>query len=289
MTPRRSRAPLFLTALAMLAFAANSLLCRAALRGGAIDPASFSAIRIGSGALMLALLVRLRRPAPATPPRVSWPAALALVGYAVPFSFAYLSLSAGTGALLLFGAVQLTMVAGAVRAGRHPTPLQWMGLVTAFGGLVYLVLPGLSAPSPLGAALMLAAGVSWGLYSLKGHGATDALRQSAGNFGRGVPLALLVALTAWPTLHAAPEGVLWAALSGAVASGLGYAIWYQALRSLSSVTAAAVQLSVPLLAGLGGVLLLDERLTLRLGVAAALVLGGIGATIAARARPAVSS
>jgi drug/metabolite transporter (DMT)-like permease len=275
----------------MAAFAANSLLCREALRGGAIDPASFSAVRIASGAAMLAVLVALRgrRAAPTRDARSAWPAALALVGYAVPFSFAYLSLGAGTGALLLFGAVQLTMVAGAVRAGRHPTPLQWLGLITAFGGLVYLVRPGLTAPSPLGAALMVAAGVAWGLYSLMGHGTADALGRSAGNFARGVPLVLLVAVTAWPTLHAERSGLLWAVLSGAVASGLGYALWYQALRALSSVTAAAVQLSVPLLAGLGGVLLLDERLTLRLGVASALVLGGIGVTIAARARGAISS
>lgn len=271
-----------LTVAALVAFAANSILCRLALRDGSIDPASFSSVRLISGAATLLLLVRLRhrRSTPRWPG--SWSGAAALFLYAVPFSFAYLSLGAGTGALLLFGAVQITMVLASVRRGVRPRPGQWIGLGIAFGGLVYLFLPGITAPSPVGAVLMLGAGTAWGFYSLQGHGAADALAETAGNFARSVPLVLGVWLVALSTVHARPSGILWAVLSGAVASGSGYAIWYRALRHLSSVSAAVVQLAVPLLAGVGGILLLDEHLTFRLAVAAVLVLGGIGVTIAGR-------
>ncbi|HSC58392.1 MAG TPA: DMT family transporter, partial [Gemmatimonadales bacterium] len=177
-------------------------------------------------------------------------------------------------------------VLASLRKGQRPRPLQWAGLGAAFGGLVYLFLPGLSAPAPIGAALMLAAGVAWGIYSLRGHRSADALAETAGNFARAVPLALITVLIVLPSLHARPSGVAWAALSGAIASGLGYAIWYRALRMLTSVTAAVVQLAVPLLAGVGGVALLGEPLTLRLAVAAVLVLGGIATTIVGRARSA---
>lgn len=275
-----------LTVAALVAFAANSILCRLALRNGSIDPASFSAVRLISGAATLLLLVRLRRSRPAPRWSGSWSGATALFLYAVPFSFAYLSLGAGTGALLLFGAVQITMVLASVRRGARPRPGQWIGLGIAFGGLVYLFLPGITAPSPVGAILMLGAGAAWGCYSLQGHDAADALAETAGNFARSVPLVLGVWLIALATVHARPSGILWALLSGAVASGTGYAIWYRALRRLSSVSAAVVQLAVPLLAGVGGILLLDEHLTFRLAVAAVLVLGGIGVTIAARVAPA---
>lgn len=275
-----------LTATALVAFAANSLICRVALRDGSIDAASFSAVRLAAGAATLLFLLAIRRtPVGARRPG-SWASAAALFLYAVPFSFAYLSLGAATGALLLFGAVQLTMVLAAVRNGQRPRPVQWLGLGAAFGGLVYLFLPGLSAPSPAGAALMLAAGVAWGIYSLRGHRTADALAETAGNFARAVPLALATVLIFFPTLHARPSGVAWAALSGAVASGLGYAIWYRALRMLTSVTAAVVQLAVPLLAGMGGVALLGEQLTLRLAASAVLVLGGIAMTILGRPRTA---
>ncbi|HEV2292094.1 MAG TPA: DMT family transporter [Gemmatimonadales bacterium] len=280
------RAAPLLTTTALVAFAANSLLCRVALRSGSIDAASFSTVRIATGAAMLLLLVGLRR-APAKPRWPgSWVSAAALFLYAVPFSFAYLRLGAATGALLLFGAVQITMVLAAVLRGQRPRPMQWAGLGAAFGGLIYLFLPGLSAPAPLSAALMLAAGIAWGVYSLRGHGTADALAETAGNFARAVPLVLLLALATLPALHARPSGIAWAALSGAVASGLGYAVWYQALRALTSVTAAVVQLAVPVLAGIGGVALLGEQLTLRLAAAAVLVLGGIGMTILGRARAA---
>ena len=269
------------TTLALLAFAANSILCRLALRAHAIDPATFTAVRLFAGAATLAILVSLRR-GTATQQRGSWLSAAALFCYAAPFSFAYLSLGAGTGALILFGAVQLTMLLVAIRRGQRPRPIQWFGIIIAFGGLAWLLLPGITAPSPIGAALMLAAGASWGIYSLRGHGATDALGLTTGNFARSLPFVLALWLVALSQLHVEPSGILWATLSGAVASGIGYAIWYRALPYISSVTAAVVQLSVPLLAGLGGILLLGEQLTLRLAVAAILVLGGIGVTILGR-------
>lgn len=282
MTADRRTAPL--TLLALVAFAANSILCRLALRNGSIDPASFSAVRIAAGAGMLWLLVRRRRTGRMAG---SWRSACWLVLYAVPFSIAYLHLSAGTGALLLFGAVQITMVLGSIARGRRPHAAQWLGLVTALAGLVYLFLPGLTAPAPVSAALMLAAGIAWGLYSLAGHGASDALADTAGNFAWAVPLVLAFWLGAHGGAHLERAGVGWALISGAVTSGLGYAIWYRALPHLTSVTAGVVQLAVPILAALGGVLLLDEHLTVRLVAASVLVLGGIAVTI--RPAPAGSS
>lgn len=270
-----------LTATALVAFAANSILCRLALRAHTIDPATFTAVRLLAGAVTLTLLVSLRR-GTAAPQHGSWLSAAALFFYAAPFSFAYLSLGAGTGALILFGAVQLTMLLVAIRRGQRPRPIQWLGIIVAFGGLAWLLLPGITAPSPVGATMMLVAGASWGVYSLRGHGASDALGLTAGNFARSLPLVLVLWLVALSQLHAEPAGILWATLSGAVASGIGYAIWYRALPYISSVTAAVVQLSVPLLAGLGGILLLGEQVTLRLAVAAVLVLGGIGVTIFGR-------
>jgi drug/metabolite transporter (DMT)-like permease len=272
-----------LTSLALIAFAANSLLCRLALRSQAIDPATFSAIRLAAGALILGLLVRLPSGEPPAPGGSSWTSAGLLFLYAAPFSFAYLHLSAGTGALLLFAAVQVTMVLAALARGEHPRPIQWTGLTVAIAGLVYLVLPGLTAPDPVSAFLMLLAGVAWGFYSLRGRSSTTPLAQTAGNFARAVPMAFVLCLVAWPPPPVKASGVLWAVLSGAIASGIGYAIWYTALRQLTTMTAAIVQLAVPILAGAGGVLLLQEELTVRLGLAAVLVLGGIAMAILGRA------
>jgi len=272
-----------LTTLALIAFAANSLLCRLALRGQAIDPATFSAIRIVSGALILGLLVRWPSDAPSASGGSSWTSAGLLFLYAAPFSFAYLHLSAGTGALLLFASVQVTMVLAALARGERPRPIQWVGLILAIAGLVYLVLPGLTAPDPISAFLMFLAGVAWGLYSLRGRSTTAPLAQTAGNFARAVPMALVLCLVAWPVPPVKASGVLWAVLSGAIASGIGYALWYAALRHLTAMTAAIVQLAVPILAGAGGVLLLGEVLTIRLAFAAVLVLGGIGMAILGRA------
>lgn len=275
-----SRTPLY-TAFALVAFAANSVLCRLALSRGVIDPASFSAVRLLSGAATLALLVRTGggSRAPVAP---SWTSATLLFLYAVPFSFAYTSLSTGTGALLLFGAVQATMLLASLRRSERPRPAQWLGLAGAFGGLTYLVLPGVTAPSPRGAALMLLAGIAWGFYTLRGRGVSDPLGQTAGNFARAVPMTLAVALVAYRELHIQPAGLVLGLLSGALASGLGYVLWYQALTGLSKVVASIVQLTVPILAAIGGIAFMGERVTLRLLVASLLVLGGIGLVLLAR-------
>lgn len=261
-----------LTVLAMVAFAANSLLCRQALGWTGMDPATFTAIRLLSGAAMLVGLTALRR----RPPAGSWVSALALFAYAAAFSMAYVRLTAGAGALLLFGAVQVTMHAYGAWQGERLSGPQTIGVLVAAAGLIGLVLPGLTAP-PLGSACaMLGAGVAWGVYSLRGRGDGDPAADTAGNFLRSVPMALLfVAVAARPT-GLAPAGVACAIASGAFASGLGYAIWYAVLPSLRATTAASVQLSVPVLAALGGVLLLAEPLNLRLVLAAIAVLGGIG-------------
>ena len=262
-----------LTVLAMIAFAANSILCRIALAHTGIDPASFTAIRLLSGAIVLWLVVRLRGGVQRD--SGSWMSALALFGYAAAFSFAYVSLPAATGALLLFGAVQVTMIGHGIWAGERLRMRQVGGVVLAFAGLTVLLLPGLSAPPLQGAVLMLGAGVAWGVYSLRGRGAGDPTHVTAGNFLRAVPIAL--ALCAWKSGAASRDGagVAYAIASGALASGIGYAIWYSALPMLKATTAATVQLSVPLIATLGGMLFLGEPPTLRLALASVAILGGI--------------
>jgi drug/metabolite transporter (DMT)-like permease len=271
-----------LTVLAMIAFAANSLLCRAALRNTTIDAASFTAIRLAAGAAMLWMIVTVRAASPG--PAGNWTSALALFAYAAAFSFAYVSLPAATGALLLFGAVQVTMLGHGIRAGERLHGQRLIGFLLASAGLLGLLLPGLSAP-PLGAALlMLGAGAAWGVYSVRGKGAEDAIRVTAGNFLRAVPIALLLALSMSRDRSLDGAGVGYAIASGALASGLGYAIWYAALPTLQSTTAAIVQLSVPLIAGLGGIVLLGEPMTLRLVLASLVVLGGIAFATASPAR-----
>jgi drug/metabolite transporter (DMT)-like permease len=262
-----------LTTLALVAFAANSILCRVALRGGGIDPASFTLLRLASGAAMLALIVRWRRRA--RPLAGDWPSAVALFAYAIAFSLAYLSLTAGTGALLLFGAVQLTMIGCGLRAGERWRGGQVAGALLAFAGLVWLVLPGLRAPPPGPAAAMLGAGVAWGLYSWRGRAVLDPLRSTAGNFYRAAPLALVPALAMLPSLHTDAFGAACAVVSGAIASGLGYAVWYAALPGLPGKAAANAQLTVPVLAALGGFALLGEPIGWRWMGAAAAVLGGL--------------
>ena len=275
-----SRTTLY-TALALIAFAANSVLCRLALSRGVIDPTSFSAVRLLAGAGTLAVLVRASAPSrdPVVP---SWTSATLLFLYALPFSFAYARLSTGTGALLLFGAVQATMILASLRRSERPRAAQWLGLAGAFGGLTYLVLPGVTAPSPAGAALMLLAGVAWGLYTLRGRAVSAPLAQTASNFARTVPMILAVSLVTHRGLHLQPSGVLLAFLSGALASGLGYVLWYQALTGLSRITASVVQLAVPILAAAGGIAFLGEPVTFRLLLASLLVLGGISLVFLAR-------
>ena len=265
----------------MLAFAANSLLCRLALARGGIDPASFGAIRIVSGALALAALVRWRA-GRGVEPGGDWRSAAMLFAYVAFFSFAYVTLSAGTGALILFGAVQLTMFGAALRQGERFTVPAWCGLALAAAGLVYLVLPGVSAPPLLGAVCMALAGAAWGVYSLRGRGAHDPLRATAGNFLRAAPMALVVWLPFARTAHADAMGVGLALVSGALSSGVGYALWYTALRGLTAMRAATVQLSVPLMTAFGAVLFLGEPVSLRLVLASLAMLGGIALVLARR-------
>ncbi|TAL87386.1 MAG: DMT family transporter [Rhodanobacter sp.] len=265
--------PMILTALAMVAFAGNSLLCRAALKHTGIDAESFTTIRLLSGAVMLWLLVRLRRG------RVTgsgnWLSALALFVYAAGFSFAYVSLPTATGALLLFGAVQATMIGRGIWVGERLRPWQWGGFALAFAGMVGLLLPGLSAPPLQGSVLMLAAGVAWGVYSLRGRGVGDPTGVTAGNFLRAVPIAAGLSLLMLDQVSLDLAGVLYAVCSGALASGVGYAIWYTVLPALKATSAATVQLSVPVIAAVGGIVLLGESVTLRLALASIAILGGI--------------
>jgi len=282
-----------LTAVALVAFASNSILCRLALGAREIDAANFTLVRVAAGALTL-LLIRAatasKTPAAtkaaATPNRTPapWISASLLFAYAEPFSFAYIQLSAGTGALILFASVQATMLIGAVKSGERFNWLEGLGLAVALAGLTYLVSPGLSAPSPLGSALMAIAGIAWGLYSLRGRGSSDPLGETTTNFVRAIPLAVLVSLIAIRGAHLSPRGALFAAASGAIASGLGYTIWFAALRGLTAIRAATVQLTVPVIAAGGGVLLLGESITARLTLSAALILGGVGLALAGRAR-----
>ncbi|HEY6837722.1 MAG TPA: DMT family transporter [Geobacteraceae bacterium] len=272
-----------LTSAALVAFAANSLLCRSALGSAAIDAASFSSLRLASGALTLAALSRFgRRPAPSE--RGSWLSAAALFLYVAAFSFAYLSLPAGTGALILFGAVQTTMIVAGLVAGERPRLPEWAGLLVAVGGLILLFFPGLTAPSPRGGALMAVAGVSWGGYSLRGRGTVNPLAVTCDNFGRAVPLALALNLVMVPTAFLTPKGVLLAMLSGSLASGGGYVLWYAVVRRMTATLAATVQLAVPVLATAGGVVLLRETLTLRLVVASLAILGGVTLAVRSHAR-----
>jgi len=276
---------LTLTVMAMTAFAGNSLLCRAALNQTEIDAASFTSIRLIAGALVLWLIVRLRasraedQGAGQSAVGGNWWSALALFAYAAGFSYAYVSLAAGTGALLLFGAVQVTMIGYGIYRGERLRGIQLIGLLMAFGGLIGLMLPGLESPPLFGSVLMLGAGVAWGVYSLRGRGAGDATVVTAGNFLRSVPLALLLSALMYSYWSLDVAGVGYAVASGALASGVGYAIWYTALPLLKSTTAATVQLSVPVIAAIGGVILLSEPLTLRMALASVAILGGIALVI----------
>lgn len=266
-----------LTSLAMIAFAGNSLLCRAALQHTAIDAASFTTIRLISGALMLWLVVLIRQGKYTG--GGGWLSAFALFAYAAGFSFAYLSLSTATGALLLFGAVQATMIGYGIWVGERLLKPQIVGLVLALVGLTGLLLPGLSAPPLYGSVLMLGAGVAWGIYSLRGKGAGDPTKVTAGNFLRAVPIAAILSIVTLKVSSLDFAGFGYAVSSGAFASGVGYAIWYTVLPALKATNAATVQLSVPVIAALGGVVILGEPITLRLVLASAAILGGIALVI----------
>lgn len=264
---------LLLTALAMLAFAGNSLLCRAALRDSQIDPASFTALRLFAGALVLWLLLYTRKRAATVPG--NWAGAFSLFIYAAAFSYAYLHLDAGAGALLLFGAVQLSMITCGLLRGERLHRLQVVGLVLAAAGLVALLLPGTSTPSLSASCLMVLAGIAWGAYSLLGKGTPDPLAATAGNFIRTLPIVAVLCLVALGSLEWDSAGVVYALLSGGLTSGIGYAIWYAAMPGLAAIQAASVQLSVPLLTALAGSVLLGESLAGRLMLAGVAILGGI--------------
>jgi drug/metabolite transporter (DMT)-like permease len=276
-------ATLAMTLLALLAFAANSLLCRAALRPGLVDPASFTSMRLAAGAVALMLISRARARRGGGVGG-SWTSGAVLFTYAIAFSLAYLRLDAGTGALILFGSVQAAMIGWGIAKGSRPRVVEWLGTAVALCGLVVLTRPGFAAPDPRGALLMALAGAAWGAYSIVGRDAADPVASNAGNFVRAVPLALGVSLLACDTFQASVAGAGLAVASGAITSGVGYAFWYSALRGLSATRAAVVQLAVPVLAAAGGVAFLDERIGLRFVAAAALVLGGIGLALTARAR-----
>ncbi len=299
----------FYTAFALVAFAFNSILCRLALRGEEADAAGFTAVRLASGAVALVVIGYLvtkggnlsgsegvssfgedarsgneEDTLPTGRVSASWLSAFYLFAYAVCFSFAYLGLTAGTGALVLFGSVQMTMVAAAIVKGERPTPLEWIGLSIAVCGLIYLVLPGLASPPLTSSMLMAAAGMAWGAYSIRGKGSVDPLRDTAGNFARSLLFVVPLVLLYIPALQLTLRGWLFAVLSGAVTSGVGYAVWYAALKFHTSTRAAVMQLSVPVIAAVFGIILLGETATATLGVAAALILGGIGLTIVGKRR-----
>lgn len=270
------------TVFALASFAANSVFCRLALGEGSIDAATFSSIRLGSGAAVLMLMVAGLKRRSSSGPQNSWISAAMLFLYAIPFSFAYLYLSTGTGALILFGSVQATMILAAIASGERPYLSEWAGLILALIGLVYLVSPGLTAPSLKGSALMTVAGISWGVYSLRGRRAGNPLTDTARNFLYAVPPALAVSFLMFRGIHVSGEGVVFAAASGAVASGLGYVVWYAALRGLTATRAATVQLSVPVLAAAGGVIFLAEDVSMRLILSGVMILGGVGLAVGGR-------
>ena len=274
------------TALAMIAFAANSILARLALTGGDIGPWSFTAIRFISGAMCLALIIGPMK----TLRQGSWNAAFALLLYGIFFSYAYLLLSAGTGALILFAVVQITMIGGGLLAGERLRTLQWLGLALAMGGLVYLMLPSVAPPSPIGAIMMSLSGLGWGLYSLMGRGKGNPTALTAGNFLRAAIICAVITLPVLlilPETSIGPKGIGLALLSGIMTSGIGYVIWYMALKHLTATRAGIAQLTVPFIAAIGGMLFIAEPFTLRFFIAMCLTLLGVAlATLSSNKKPA---
>lgn len=273
----------FYTFFALLCFAFNSILCRLALKADESDAASFTAIRLLSGALTLVLIFSAFGKKDAAAKKGNWLSAFFLFAYAICFSFAYAALTTAAGALILFGSVQATMMFAALFKGERPRPLEWLGLFTALGGLIYLVFPGLAAPPLAHSILMCSAGIAWGFYTLRGRGSANPLADTTGNFIRAAPLSIIAALPFLAQFHLSSKGFVLAILSGAIASGLGYSVWYAALRFHTAARAAILQLSVPVLAAAGGVIFLKEEIVLRLVLASALILGGICLAIFGRA------
>ena len=264
---------ILLTALAMIAFAANSVLARLAFATAEAEPLGYTGIRLAAGAITLSLILIARDRRLAI--RGSWAGAASLFGYAIFFSIAYVLLGAGTGALILFASVQIGIIGWAIFRGDRPKPLEALGLVLAFGGLIYLVSPGLVAPDPVGTALMVVAGLCWAAYTLIGRGSSSPLNDTAGNFIRSGPLALILMVMGIAMHGTTPLAAFYAILSGAIASGVGYAIWYTVLPALTRTRAAIVQLTVPAIAAAGGVLFIGKSMSLRLGLATIAIIGGI--------------
>lgn len=272
----------FYTIFALACFAFNSILCRLALKTDEIDAASFTLIRLFSGAVTLLLIFSVFGKKDTK--RGSWLSAFFLFAYAICFSFAYINLTTATGALILFGSVQATMIVAAIISGERPRILEWVGLFLALGGLIYLVFPGLAAPPLLNSILMTSAGIAWGFYTLRGRGSANPLADTTGNFLRAVPMVILACLPFLANIHLSQKGIVLAILSGAIASGIGYSIWYAALNFHTATWAAILQLSVPVLAATGGVIFLSEEIVLRLLLATLLILGGICLAIFGRAK-----
>jgi drug/metabolite transporter (DMT)-like permease len=273
---------ILLTAAAMVAFAANSVLARLAFATAGAEPLSYTGIRLAAGAITLALLLALRRQS--LRPAGSWSSAAALFGYAILFSIAYILLGAGTGALILFASVQIGILGWAIYKGDRPGAIEWLGFFVAFAGLVYLVSPGVVAPPPLGALLMLAAGLCWAAYTLIGRGSVSPLADTAGNFIRSSPIAAVMIVAGAMTHGVSPGAALYAVASGALASGIGYAVWYAVLPALSRTRAAIVQLTVPAIAAAGGVVFIGEALSLRLVVATVAIVGGVALALVTASR-----
>ncbi len=263
-----------LTGLALIAFAANSVLARLALGNETIDASSFTVIRLLSGSLVLLIIITISRNT-GSPGKGSWPASFMLFLYAITFSYAYIVLDTGTGALILFGAVQITMILLSFISGTRLHYTEWVGVLVAFTGFVYLILPGVTTPSVFGFLLMTIAGIAWGGYTLRGRGSKNPLRDTASNFIRTTPLVIILAIATINNSHYTAEGILLALLSGGLTSGIGYTLWYIALGGLSVTQAAVLQLSVPVIAAVGGVIFVSEAITSRLTISSIMVLGGI--------------
>lgn len=264
-----------LSGLALIAFAANSVLCRLALGNGVIDASSFTVIRLLSGAIVLFIILSVNGSNKGELSKGSWAASLMLFVYAITFSYAYLSLDTGTGALILFGSVQITMILLSLISGTRLHIFEWSGVIIAFTGFVYLILPNITTPSVNGFMLMTFSGIAWGIYTLIGRSSKNPLMDTTYNFIRTVPFVLLLAIFTMQNLHYTKEGIILALLSGSITSGVGYTIWYVALKGLSSTQAAVTQLSVPVIAAIGGVIFVSEAITFRLIASSVIVLGGI--------------
>ena len=267
------------TGLALIAFAANSVLCRLALGGSAIDASTFTIVRLLSGVIVLTVILNISKintnsnSSPST--KGSWPASIALFLYAITFSFAYVTLETATGALILFGSVQITMILLSIFSGNRLHISEWVGMAIAFAGFVYLILPGVTTPSVIGFFLMTVSGIAWGVYTLKGRGSKSPIMDTAYNFLRTIPFVIILAIITMKYAHYSSEGILLAALSGGIASGIGYMIWYIALSGLSVTQAAVLQLLVPVIAAVGGIIFVSESISLRLAVSSTMILGGI--------------